>query len=100
MAKVLFDYELMSLLQDIDKEAATRLNTAIKTALNEAADTVVRHFGTRHVETIRDGDRFLVHFCSDGPTYPREVSAYDPDGLWVELYVDERYRKVDRTARD
>lgn len=85
MAKVLFDYELMRLLQDIDPPAATHLNTAIKTALNQAADAVVRRFGIRHGEPCGNGDYFSIGFYSDGPDYPREVSAYDPDGLWVGL---------------
>ncbi len=85
MAKVLFDYELMSLLQDIDPPAATRLDTAIKTALNEAADTVVRRFGISRGEPGGNGDYFLVRFYSDGPSYPREVAAWDPDGSWDRL---------------
>lgn len=85
MSKVLFDYELMSLLQDIDPPAATHFNTAMKTVLNEAADIVVRHFGICRGDPGGDGDYFLVRFYSDGPSYPREVSAYDPDGSWVGL---------------
>ncbi len=87
MAKVLWDHELMLLVQDIDPEAATRVKKKLITAYNEAADAVANHFGLRHGEADDGCDlfTFMVDFYSDGPDYPRELSAYDPAGSWVGL---------------
>ena len=84
MAKVLLDHELISLLHDIDEEAATRVKNAVVTALNEAADTVANHFGLRRGEVDDSSEEFtfMVHFYSDGPSYPKELAAYDPYGSW------------------